>query len=338
MEKIAICFTGYGRAVIEKINTEAKKAGINPVIPYVSGEGKDYPGFTKVTGGLCAFVQEAFSRGQAILFVGAMGICIRAIAPFVRDKMTDSPVLVIDDAGRYVIPVLAGHVGGANKLAVIIAKLLHAEPVLTTSTDVNGAFSADVYAREENLSIANRDGIKKVSAKAIEGKAITLSVKDYPPKEPVDIIVADRTDAEYDLLLRPRLYTLGVGMKRDKDPADAEAFLLMILEEQKLTTDDLYAICTIDVKQDEPALRTFSQKYGVPLITFDAPLLKKAEGTFTASAFVEQTVGVDNVCERAAMLGAGSGAVMIMKKTAAEGITAAIGKRRYGREDRTWEE
>ena len=328
MEKIAICFTDHGRAVIEQLNTEAKKAGIEPAIPYVSGEDKDYPGFIRVTGGLCEFTKEAFSKGQAILFVGAMGICIRAIAPFVKDKLTDSPVLVIDDAGRYVIPVLAGHVGGANKLAVTIAKLLGAEAVLTTSTDGNGAFSADVYAREQNLSIANRSGIKKVSAKAIEGKAITLSIKDYPPKEPVDIIVADQTDAEYDLLLKPRLYTLGVGMKRGKDPADAEAFLLRVLEENGITTDDLYAICTIDVKQDEEALRTFSQKYSVPLITFDAALLKKAEGTFTGSSFVEQTVGVDNVCERAAMLGAGSGAGRIMNKTAGDGITAAIYKKR----------
>lgn len=333
MEKIAICFTARGRAVIEKINTEAKKAGVDPVIPYVSGEGKDFPGFMHVTGGLHTFVQEAFSKGQAILFVGAMGICIRAIAPFIKDKLTDSPVLVIDDAGRYVIPVLAGHVGGANKLAVIIAKLLGAEPVLTTSTDVNGAFSADVFAREKNLSIANRDGIRKVSAKAIEGKAITLSVKDYPPKDPVDIIVADETDAEYDLLLKPRLYTLGVGMKRGKDPAEAEAFLLRILRERELTTDDLYAVCTIDVKEDEAALKIFSQKYGVPLVTFDAALLKKAEGTFAASAFVEQTVGVDNVCERAAVLGAGGGGRLILGKTAEDGITAAICKRRYGRED-----
>ncbi len=333
MEKVAICFTEHGRAVIEKLNSRAKETGIEPVIPYAGGEGKDYPGFHHIENGLSGFFEEAFARGQAVLFVGAMGICIRGLAPFVKDKLVDPPVLVIDDAGRYVIPVLSGHVGGANKLAVTIAELLDAEAVLTTSTDVNGVFSADVYAREENLSIANRSGIKKVSAKAIEGKAITLSIKDYPPKEKVDIIVADQTDAEYDLLLKPRLYTLGVGMKKDKDPAEAEAFFLQVLKEHALTTDDLYAICTIDVKQDEPALRIFSQKYSVPLVTFDAALLKKAEGAFTASFFVEQTVGVDNVCERAAMLGAGAGAKMVLQKTSGGGITAAICRRRCGREE-----
>ncbi|MCR4704745.1 MAG: cobalamin biosynthesis protein [Lachnospiraceae bacterium] len=333
MEKIAICFTACGKAVIEKLNTEAKKAGIAPVIPYVSGEGKDFPGFSLVTGGLHALVGEAFSQKRAIIFVGAMGICIRTIAPFVKDKLTDSPVLVIDDAGRFVIPVLSGHVGGGNKLAVMIAKLLDAEPVLTTSTDVNGVFSADVFAGEKRLSIANRDGIKKVSAKAIEGKPVTLSIKDYPPADPVDIIVADETDREYDLLLKPRMFTLGVGMKKGKDPADAEAFLLRILESHNLITDDIYAICTIDVKQDEPALRAFSQKYSVPLLTFDAPLLQKASGTFTASSFVERTVGVDNVCERAAMLGTGNRCELIMEKTTGDGITAAICKRRCGREE-----
>jgi cobalt-precorrin 5A hydrolase len=328
MKKSAVCFTRYGKELIIRMNKAAEEAGIGPVEAYCSKEiCNENDRFFRTYVNLSEWSRQRFEEGSALIFVGAVGIAVRAIADCVRDKLTDSPVIVIDDMGNYVIPILSGHAGGANKLAVILADLIGAHPVITTSTDVHGAFSADVFAREQGLTVRNRDGIRKVSAKAIEGKTVTLSVKDYPPGEPVDIIIADETDREYSLLLSPKKYTLGIGMKKGTDPLNAEAFISGILRINNIITDDIYAVCTIDIKQEEPAIRAFCDKFRLPLITFDAALLSKAEGDFTSSDFVKQTVGVDNVCERAAVLGAGRGASLIVRKTAGEGITVAVAAR-----------
>ncbi|MCR5674113.1 MAG: cobalamin biosynthesis protein [Lachnospiraceae bacterium] len=329
MKKTAICFSRNGMRVIERLNAESEKRGIRPAEGFVLMESEEETaGFTRVTISLAAWTAAHFREGEALLFVGAVGIAVRALTGLPEDKLRESPVLVIDERAEHVIPILSGHAGGGNKLAVVTAELLDAEPVITTATDVNGAFSADVFASENRLTVRNRDGIKRVSARALEGKSITLSIKDYPPKEPVDIIVAEETDAEYALLLSPKICTVGLGMKKDKDPEELERFFTETLEEAGLTPDDVYALCTIDRKEEEPALRLLRDRYRIPVLSFDRELLEKARGEFSGSAFVRETVGVDNVCERAAILGAGNRGELIMKKRARDGMTIAIARRR----------
>lgn len=317
--KTGICFTEKGRAVLDKLNKAAVSAGIEPV---------DIIGPSDTDVKIEDVVRSCFTERRALIFVGAVGIAVRLISGFVKDKLTDSPVIVIDDRGQFVIPILSGHAGGANKLAATVAELIDAIPVITTSTDVNGAFSPDVFATENHLAIRNRDGIKKVSAKAIEGKAVTISVKDYPPKEPVDIIVADETDREYTLLLSPKKYVIGIGMKKDRDSVYCEQFIISVLSKNGIDINGVYALATIDIKENEPAIKVFSNKYRIPVISFEASLLERAEGAFTSSRFVKETVGVDNVCERAAVLAAGSCSTMICQKTCGDGITLSIVKRR----------
>ncbi|MCR5337280.1 MAG: cobalamin biosynthesis protein [Lachnospiraceae bacterium] len=328
MRKLAVCFTENGARIIEKINRACDQAGINPATGYICRAEGDVPeGLIRIDTTIGEWADSVFLPGNALIFVGAVGIAVRAVSPLVKDKFIDCPVIVIDDNGQFVIPVLSGHAGGGNKLAVTLASLIDALPVITTSTDVNDAFSVDTFATENRLSVRNREGIKRVSVKAIEEKKITLSIKDYPPKEKVDVVVADETDAEYTLLLSPKKYTVGLGMKRGKDADQADVYFREILEKTGLQVSDIYAICTIDVKEDEPAISALRDHYRLPVLSFDAALLSKAEGTFEASEFVRQTVGVDNVCERAAVLGAGAGAQLILKKQSRDGMTIAIAKR-----------
>ena len=330
MDKTIICFNENGKKILEKLNNAYRAAGIAPAKGYLfGGSGEDRAaGSTetlfKTDMPLASFVKGEFEAGRAIIFIGAVGIAVRTISGCVNDKLTDSPVIVIDDAGTFVIPILSGHAGGANKLAATIAELIGAIPVITTSTDVNSAFSADVFACENHLTIKNRDGIRKVSAKALEGKPVTISIKDYPPKESVDIIIADETDREYSLLLSPKKYVIGVGMRKDKDVASVEEFILSVLRDNSIDIGDVYSLATIDIKEDEPAIRAFSQKYRIPVITFEASVLKRVEGDFSSSDFVRDMVGVDNVCERAAVLAAGPGSRLIVHKTVSSGITIAI--------------
>lgn len=98
----------------------------------------------------------AWARADALVFVGAAGIAVRAIAPHVRDKFSDPAVVSVDEAGRFVVPLLSGHVGGANELARRVAALTGGQAAVSTATDVNGLFAVDVWARERGMAITDR--------------------------------------------------------------------------------------------------------------------------------------------------------------------------------------
>ena len=328
MKKLAICFSANGAKIIEKICKACGEHDITPPVPLAITSSDDIPDFfIRPDTDIASWTKANFVPGNALIYIGAAGIAVRALSGLPKDKLTDCPVLVIDDAGRFVIPILSGHAGGANKLACTLATLIDSIPVITTSSDVNDVFSVDTFAAENRLTITDKAGIKIVTSRALESKKVTLSIKDYPPKAPVDVVVADETDAECLLLLKPKKYCVGLGMKKDKDPDEAEMFFLKTLEANGIDVSDVYSFCTIDIKEDEPAIRNLRDKYRIPVLSFDSELLAKAPGEFTASEFVLKTTGVDNVCERSAVLGAGTGSRLILKKTAGSGITIAIAER-----------
>lgn len=93
-------------------------------------------------------VPQLFRDSDALIFIGAMGICVRAIAPCIEDKKTDPAVLCVDSTGRYVISVLSGHVGGANGLTQYVAGILGAEPVITTRSDRTGLWALDTLGKK----------------------------------------------------------------------------------------------------------------------------------------------------------------------------------------------
>lgn len=274
------------------------------------------------------FVSSAFENRIPVIFVGACGIATRLIAPHLKSKLEDPPIIVVDELGQFVIPILSGHVGGANELAYKIASICEAIPVITTATDINGTFAIDNWAKANNLSIVNKEGIAKVSSAVLEGKAITVSIKDYPPKERVNVIIDDSGDmtagGNADLYLKKKKYTVGIGCRKGKSFDEVERSFIEALDAVKLKPDDIYAIGTIDIKENEPAILSISQKYRIPIISFTASLLENAPGEYSESAFVKDTVGVGNVCERAAILAAGVEAKLILPKQAGNGVTMAV--------------
>ena len=126
---------------------------------------------------LSEWTRNSFSKGNALIYVGAAGIAVRAIAPFVRDKAVDPAVIVVDETGKFVIPILSGHLGGANVLASRIADEIGAEAVITTATDRNNVFSVDDWARAQRMRVENVPLIKKISACILSGGTIRVESK-----------------------------------------------------------------------------------------------------------------------------------------------------------------
>ncbi len=155
-------------------------------------------GFGEGKADLRAWTALAWEASDALLFVGAAGIAVRAIAPHVASKASDPAVVVIDEAGRFAVPLLSGHLGGANELAQTVARAAGAIPVITTATDVRGVWAVDTWARCAGLAVSNPEAIKRVSARLLSGGRVAL-YSDMPisgqPPEGVDI-ASDRARAD----------------------------------------------------------------------------------------------------------------------------------------------
>lgn len=172
MSQIAIAgFTTNGCVLAQKIANELEDA--RAWAPRRIAEEAGLPGFDSVG----AWTGEAFAQGcDGIVFVGACGIAVRAIAPYVASKMHDPAIVCVDEAGRWAISLLSGHVGGANDLACRIARIVGATPVVTTATDVRDVFAIDEWAARRGLVIANPQLIKRVSATLLEGGHVGVRV------------------------------------------------------------------------------------------------------------------------------------------------------------------
>ena len=148
-------------------------------------------------------------------------------------------MVVADEAGTFVIPLLSGHMGGANELAEQIARQIGGIPVITTATDVNHTFSVDLFAKKCGLSIYNREGIAKVSAKILDGKT------------PDIVISSEKTDLEQGVLgLQPREYILGIGCRRGKSFEELDAFIQKWLDHAGIEKRLVRAAASIDLKKE----------------------------------------------------------------------------------------
>lgn len=330
-----ISFTENGRKLSEKIRESMTEIQVE--ITDIQSAGVS----------VSEWVKTRMETGNALLFIGACGIAVRAIAPYLKDKLGDGPVLVIDERGYHVIPLLSGHIGGANELAWELAKTTGAEPVITTATDLYGKFAVDLFAKKNGFSIEDKSGIAKVSSKVLAGKEITISIETghwkteqylpegirllpYPPDCPVDVVVTSK-EKQFDtfLLLKPKEYIIGFGCKRGTEKEKIEAFILQKLNSLFIPVRQVYAIASISQKRDEQGLLSWCQKERIPFFTYTAEELQEVEGDFAESAFVIQQVGVGNVCERAALKACGTGGKLFCGKYAKDGMTIAVAKREW---------
>ena len=289
---------------------------------------------------LDGWTREHFAQGAGLVYIGACGIAVRAAAPYLRGKETDPAVVAVDERGRYAVPLLSGHLGGANALARAIGRACGAQPVITTATDAGGLFPVDDWARRQGCAVADPGRIKAFSARLLPGQTGRL-YSDWPiaGQAPAGVaLTADKGGCDAALTLTdpgpgvlwlaPRAVALGAGCRRGAPAAALEEALAALLRAQRLCEKSVCGVFTIDRKGDEPGLRAFCAAHGWPLVTYTAAELAAVPGSFTPSDFVARTVGVDNVCERAAVRGAGGGRLLVPKR-AGGGVTLAAAVKQF---------
>ncbi len=323
MKTVIAAFTQNGAYVAKKL-ADVLGADGYVIEKYVADGLKPFKSLTEL-------VNEKFDKSEALVFVGACGIAVRAIAPHIKDKATDPAVVVIDEKCKFVIPILSGHIGGANELARRIAKITGASPVITTATDINDKFAVDVFAVKNKLHIADMEAAKLVSAELLQGRKIGL-YSDFAAKNTPDIFSKDaevgicishdgkKKPFNKTLNLIPQNVVLGVGCKKGK--ADIISFADELLTKCKISREAVCAVASIDLKKDEGAIISLCEWLDVPFLTYTASYLAELDGDFSASEFVKKSVGVDNVCERAVCA---AGAEITVRKTAQNGVTLALG-------------
>ena len=293
------------------------------------------PGFAALDAGVYG---EAFANMDALIFVGACGVAVRSIAPFVRDKKTDPAVLCLDERASFVIPLLSGHIGGANALAARLAGALGAKAVITTATDVNGKFAVDAWAAQNGCAIEDFALAKRFAAEILEHDLPLCSEFPVCPPLPGGVVAAAegpfgvyigcRTESPFGVTLRliPRKLRVGLGCRRGTEQAAIEAAVRQVFRENRLALAAISGVSSIDLKQDEPGLLAAFRANGWQARFYSAAQLRAVPGSFTGSRFVASVTGVDNVCERAALYGGGR---LLVQKQALGGVTVAVAEEHW---------
>ena len=286
------------------------------------------------------FYGEHFRAKDLIVSVGSVGICVRHVAPYVKSKVTDPAVIVIDELGEHVIPVLSGHIGGANGISRVLAKALDSEAVITTATDLNQRFTVDEWATRKGMTISSMNMAKDFAASILERDVPfksdfpyrgelpnglkEISQDDAPLSEDtIGLYITWSTKEPFPMTLRliPKCLSLGIGCRRGTPRETIEQVVKQTLKDNEIDMRAISSIASIDLKKDEEGLLGFAHRYRIEPEFFSADELKEVQGDFTPSDFVKSITGVDNVCERAALIKADR---LIVKKTAADGVTVAV--------------
>ena len=285
-------------------------------------------------------VDTLWAHYDAFVFIGAMGICVRTIAPFAQDKHTDPAVVCIDSLGKYVIPVLSGHVGGANELATGIATALGATPVITTQSDNAGLWALDTLAQRFGWAVAHRrgqTGMNDIVTAFVrqEPTALLMDVHDEGTEYlertlPQHVTrIADIAEArDFRLLIIvspfvhdlprdiptiqyiPRVLTVGIGLAHQAPADTVLPSVDQCLLQHRICREGAQ-FATIDIKADEPVIRQL-QAEGHAVRTFAAHELAQVTVP-TPSPTVAKHVGTPSVCEAAALLATNHGRLLVPK-------------------------
>lgn len=298
------------------------------------------------TGALSDRVPSLFARCDQLVFFLAAGAVTRLIAPCLVSKTSDPGVLAVDEAARFVIPLLSGHRGGANAFARTVAGCLGATPALTTASDVLGDLSVDGLADTFGWIAEPTEGLKPAAAalvnrepvaivQEIGGRGCWLDERELPDSATfvhdvkrlnnhyyrrllwiTDRLVNDLQgiDEERILWFRPPSLVLGVGCERGISPEALADGLDRFLQAHRLARASIRTLASVDLKNDEPGLLELATRHHWQTVFYPPEELARTSGIRNPSPIVEQCVGTPGVAEPAALLAAGVDRLLVEKQ------------------------
>ncbi len=311
---------------------------------------------------------KTFSAYDCHVFIISIGAVVRMIAPLLRDKKTDPAVVCVDDAARFAICVLSGHVGRGNVFAERVAEALGAQAVITTASDAIGTLTVDILGRDLGWTLDDPDRNVTRGCAAVVNAAPVLFVQEagepnwWPIERPLPpgvryataldgvdprafeilLLATDRdlraTHPEHwenAVIYRPRSLAVGVGCDRDTPAELVERGVLAAFDANRLSLKSVRKLATIDKKRDEPAILTLAERHRWPLEFYSAEQLDAAPGIENPSATVKRHVGARGVAEPAALLSAGAERLLVPKRVytepgAGRSMTIAIARIPFG--------
>ncbi|MDF1552995.1 MAG: cobalamin biosynthesis protein [Deferrisomatales bacterium] len=356
----AIALTRDGAALVARLAREFP--GAKALAP--QRFAAEVPGVEGFAEPVRAVIGRLWPEAGGFLLVMAAGIAVRSIAGLLDDKARDPAVVVLDPRGAFAIPLLSGHLGGANALAREVAAKLGAVAVITTATDAVGAPAAEVWARDHDLGVADPAGVVRVNAAWANGEPVGLYVHPelgcpelgaeldphlaWRGSDPARaqgftgalIAVSHRlaTPENAALVLWPRCLHLGVGCRRAAEPERVADGVRAALAAAGLAEGAVADVASVDAKADEPALHALAAMLGVAFRVFPSAELGEVDVP-SPSARVSRAVGTASVSEAAALVASGGGELLLPKqKDAVWTLAVALGKQAGGRLPRDAEE
>lgn len=279
-------------------------------------------------------ISEAWSRYEGIVCIMAAGIAVRAIAPLIKDKLTDPCVIVLDEKGHHVISLLSGHVGGGNALSRTISDITGGTPVITTASDTLELVALDLWAREQNLSLPPRQLLTEISTRLVNNGKLKLytdvELLSLPAGlEPVDassdaeIAVSPSATIPHDIVcFRPRNLVVGVGCNRGTPAGEFEDALGELFNDLSLSKKSIRNLASIDKKNDETGLLQFGQNNGWSIDFFTKEAINTLNNLEISFAALK-AVGAIGVAEPSALLSAKS-SILLSRKRKWKNITMAV--------------
>ncbi len=314
--------------------------------------------------GLKSVVKEAWSESDSIIFVCASGIAVRSIAPLLKSKATDPAVLVADETGNFVISLVSGHLGGANKLTRRVSSAIGATPVITTATDSRGLPCIEDITERFGLVIENIKKIKVVNSAILDGGPVVVVDTDAVRRDGMEkfvasygksagsiftftgksvprdvvrayVVVTPEADPvvlhplkRNTMLLRPKEYVAGVGCRRGVSAEEVGRVIRKALKGVGVSPLTLKGLATIDIKRDEAGLLEFVRNAGVDIEFFTAEELNGVEAVSVSSSVVYAQTGAKAVAEPAALISAKTDR-LCQEKIKSKRVTVALAKARF---------
>lgn len=352
--KIAIItITRNGSRLGARLKAGLSGAELYALPKYLGTAGK---GTIAIDGELQQLFQRLWPKVDGFVCIMATGIVVRMVAPLLEGKEHDPAVVVMDDAGKFAISLLSGHLGGANELAERAAFVTGARAVITTATDVNDLPSFDLLAKENGWVIEDISRVKVLNAFLLDDELIAVVddtglVRSYFRGRGrllfhdsfvaglrsgakgflfvTNSIVPPQLRSEALLVLRPKNIVLGIGCNSGTSADEIEGVVLMNLKRLFLATASIAAIATAEAKRKEPGLVEAAERFGVPLLSYSSEELNMVAAPSPPSEHALAAIGAAGVAEPAAILAAGGGE-LLLKKIKSGNVTLAVAVRERG--------